>query len=157
MLQYAQQKVIIDFQSKNIHYDHFKQNEIKMYNLSTTKLAYEDVAARLLVISPILATASLSQNSSIMFTDVHKNLTELNEVCNNLIGLIEDELTPKYCNIKMPAPSLLPKIRNIDELTQERDRLFLAVEEFNQLYLYLIDARLSVDGNWSRKWLVTIN
>lgn len=118
---------------------------------------YEHIATRLLEIAPILATVNMLTNTPLKPTEVYNHLFELNELCNGSIKLVENELKHGCFNVRMPAPSSLPKKLSLEDITTHRDRLITVTEEFIALYLMLVHARKSYEENWGIKYIVTMH
>ncbi len=118
---------------------------------------YEEISARLLDLSPILITATIPPKASVKHTTIHKQLIELNDIHNTLLLLIAEELPHWHLTIKIPSPTALPSIYTFTEFVTERDRLFAAITEYNDLYLHLVHVRKSHEEDWSIKFNVKLH
>ena len=118
---------------------------------------YEEISTRLLALSPTLTTVTLHPSASVRHTTIHKQLLELNEIHNALILLTIGELPYWRLNVKMPLPTILPSIHTFTEFVSERNRLFAAISEFDNLYRHLVHARKSHEENWAVKFNITLH
>lgn len=118
---------------------------------------YEEISASLLDLSPTLKTATVHPEAFVKHTTIHNQLIELNNVHNSLLLLITEELLNWHLNIKIPSPTGLPSIYTLKEFVTERDRLFDAISEYDDLYLHLVHARKSHEEDWPIKFNVKLH
>lgn len=123
------------------HGNHFDLKGFKMSLLCSNN--YEEISTKFLDLFPTLVTVVMHTQAPVKHTTTLKQLIELNNIYNTLLLLIAGELLHGHLNIKIPSPNTLPSIRIFREFVIERDKLFDAFSEYNNLYLYLVHARKS--------------
>lgn len=106
----------------------------KVYKMSNSSSAYENLASKLLIISPVLASVSMNIETFVKHRELHSCLLMLNEINNGFIELNVDECERIGFPVIMPAPSLLPRVERFEAFIKERERLLTSVEE-NKCYI----------------------